>query len=67
MTFSAKSVYRHMSCTDMELLVLHVAHSCPDYVKLKVLYLSQQYGHVLHDADTVKINSEDFWKWQLVK
>ncbi len=59
-------VYRHMSCLDMDLVVLGIGYTGNRYFKLKVAWVNRHNGFYFPDSEKT-LWFKDLWKWEKVK
>lgn len=57
-------VYRHISCLDVDILVVKRRYTHKDYLVLSVMYLDRK-GNLMHEeSQTVCVQKSDLWKWK---
>ncbi len=65
-----KGLWQHRNCTDLQLEVVKVQYSGPDYTKLKALYIRKDFGcgSIVLDykADSFKITADQYENWRRV-
>lgn len=54
--------YRHMSCLDVDMVILSVGYVGITYTKAKVCFVHQREGW-LYEGGTVTVKHEDMYKW----
>lgn len=59
-------VYRHMSCLDVDILVLKIRFESARNIVAKVSYYLRN-GMALGQEETVTISKSDLWKWKRVE
>lgn len=68
--FTAGARYRHLSCTDLELIIQKVQYVGPTYTKVKVLYWRRDFGSggflLDHNAHSETIQKEHYDLWRRV-
>lgn len=59
-------IYRHMSFTDVDMVIQVVQYVGPKVVKLKVTWVLQRDHNFVLCNDKVQIKRSDLWKWKRV-
>lgn len=65
MMFKSGDTIRHISCIDVDLYIHKLFNIHKDYLKLKVSYINR-HNKMNYGEETVIIQKEDLYKWNLV-
>lgn len=64
--FRKYEIWKHISCTDLHIMIVKKVYSSEKYVKVKVFYVDKN-GVQYHPAhEVVKIMTEDLYKWKKI-
>lgn len=65
--FNVGDTIRNNKCLDIDLYIINILKKTDKYFALNVWYITQRNPELIIENDEIKIKTEDFYKWNVVK